>query len=145
MADKKRISELMKLEHGKMITMLTKLKSTKDEDLFSYLKELIDNHVYAEEKAIFVFYKSNKKFKVLSEIMEQHEEIEDSLKDFENNLEVGLGDKSKIDSLLNLIKVHTTLEDKEFYPHLDKDLSVAEQEDMFKKVKVILGNIKQKD
>lgn len=145
MVDKKRISDLMKLEHGKMISMLKEIKSTRDKDLFYEFKKFIENHVYAEERAIFVFYKSNKKFKVLIEIMQQHTQINDSLNEFTKNLNVNIKENSKIDSLIGLIKNHLVLEDKEFYPHLDKDLTAAEQEDMFKKVKVILGNLEQKD
>lgn len=142
MEKKKSVSELMKLEHGKMLSMLVKLKSNKDSDLFKELKELIDNHVFAEEKAIFIFYKEKRKIPVLSQLMEEHNQINKSLKEFEENIDSSLNNKT-IATLTNLIKSHTALEDKEFYPHLDKDLSKAEQDDMFKRVKVILGTIKQ--
>jgi hemerythrin-like domain-containing protein len=129
------ISERMHREHGIMIVALNDFMKGKKDSL-DKLIDLQSRHAFAEEKAIMVFYRRKKDFKVLSEILEQHEMIKKLLEKLQKGEDV----VKKLDVLM---KKHITLEDKKFYPLLDKDLMPEEQDEMFKEF-VVFYNQKRK-
>jgi len=140
--EKERISSFMKKEHGRMIALLSKVKTSKSEKIFSQFKELKEKHVYAEEKAIFIFYREGKR-SVLADVLSQHEAIKDESDKVENLLNKKEFDK-ELKKLMELMKKHVAFEDREFYPRLDNELDGEEQKKMLENVKMILGNIGQK-
>ncbi|VVB80223.1 Uncharacterised protein [uncultured archaeon] len=134
--EEEKISVFMLKEHGQILALLNKFDKSKNAEDFKALRKKQEDHMFAEEKAIFTFYKEKKKFPVLVTIMEQHEELEDQMNIIEKNL------KQNVEEYKKLMKEHIMLEDKEFYPKLDKDLNPAEQKNMLAKTKdYILGNI----
>jgi hemerythrin-like domain-containing protein len=135
-----KISELMLKEHGQILALLNKFDKTRDSEDFKKLKEKQENHMLAEEKAIFIFDKRRQLFPVLIKILQQHRELEEDMKEIENNAQL---DATKYKRLM---KEHIVLEDKEFYPNLDKKLSTEEQKSMLAKAKeYILGNVLAQD
>lgn len=140
-----KISQFMLKEHGEILALLVRLEKEKQDRNGAFLryKEKQENHMFAEEKAIFAFYAENKKFDVLAKIMEQHTEIEDQIKAISDLLEHKENFTKEIKSIKGLTKIHVALEDTKFYPLLDKHLTPIQQENMLKRVKeVILGNIR---
>jgi hemerythrin-like domain-containing protein len=136
MEKEEKISVFMLKEHGQILALLTKFNKSKNIEDFKALRKKQEDHMFAEEKAIFTFYKEKKNFPVLTTIMQQHEELEEYMKQIEKDLKRNSEDYKK------LMKEHIQLEDKEFYPKLDKDLAPAEQRTMLAKTKeYILGNI----
>ena len=132
-------------EHGEILGLLNKFEKEKldRKDAFSKFKDKQETHMFAEEKAIFAFYAENKKFDVLSIIMQQHTEIENLIKEIENLVGSQEEFQKQIKAIRELTKKHVTLEDTKFYPLLDKHLNPIQQENMLKRVKeVILGNIR---
>jgi hemerythrin-like domain-containing protein len=135
-----KISEFMLKEHGQILALLNKFEKSKAEEDFKTLKTKQENHMMAEEKAIFIFDKKHKIFPVLATIMEQHEQLEKDMEEIQNNMEKDTVDYKK------LMKDHVSLEDREFYPLLDKKLSSEEQKEMLTKAKeYILGNVLAQD
>lgn len=130
------MSEFMLKEHGQILALLNKFDKSKKIEDFQKLKERQENHMYAEEQAIFTFYKNKKKFPVLATIMQQHQELEEDMQKIEKDLH------QKTDEYKKLMKAHIVLEDTKFYPLLDNDLAPFEQQQMLETAKeYILGNV----
>lgn len=125
------ISEKMLEEHGKMLKLLGDFMKNK-KDSFENLKEIQGRHAYSEEQAIFIFYKDKKNFKLMSTILEQHEQLHEYMGKMEN-------DKALAKKFETLMKDHIKLEDKEFYPMLDKDLLPEEQKKILTRFDVLMG------
>lgn len=125
------ISEKMLKEHGKMLSLLGDFLKNK-KDSFDKLKEIQGRHAYAEEQAIFIFYKDKKNFKLLSTILEQHEQLHEYMGKMEK-------DSALAKKFETLMKEHIKLEDKEFYPMLDKDLLPEEQKKILTRFDVLMG------
>ena len=130
-----KVSDFMLREHGEILALLEKYKKTKKEEDFKKLGEKQERHIMAEEKAIFIFYKGKKGFEVLSIILEQHEQLLRLEKAIENG-------ENKFKEMKDLFAKHIRLEDEQFYPRLDEELSKAEQEEVIASAKkYILGTI----
>jgi len=133
------ITEFMILEHGKIFTLLAKLKRKKELESFKELDSGLSRHVLAEEKAIMMLTSRGKEFPEMVEIMKEHEQIEALVKKVGNNLE---NSENDLKELLELMKAHVRLEDKKFYPRLDKELEGKEREVIFDKLhEALIGNI----
>lgn len=131
-----KMSEFMLKEHGQILALLNKFDKSKKIEDFQKLKERQENHMYAEEQAIFIFYKNKKKFSVLATIMQQHQELEEDMQKIEEDFH------QKTEEYKKLMKAHIVLEDTKFYPLLDKALSLSEQQQMLETAKeYIFGNI----
>ena len=128
-----KISTFMLKEHGEILALLDKFDKTRKLADFEKLKEKQEKHMFAEEKAIFIFDKKKKIFPVLTTIMEQHGKLEDYMKEIYRDLQT-----TKTKDYKELMKKHIVLEDKEFYPLLDKKLTSVEQEEMLTKAKEYL-------
>ncbi|VVB78067.1 Hemerythrin HHE cation binding domain protein [uncultured archaeon] len=129
----KKLSGFMKKEHGKMQSMLDKLDYTnKDFEIFSKLKKILENHIYAEEKAIHLLHKRGKMFPALSKVIEEHNDIEISLYELVGpNIKTKEIKLKKIQALAELLRNHLENEDKNFYPYLDSNLNSEEREEIF--------------
>lgn len=125
------LSVKMKLEHGKMLKLLEEFSKSK-KGSYELLKDIQSRHASAEEQAIMIFYKGKKNFKVLGTILEQHETLRGYLSTMNTDLSVA----KKYEKLM---KEHIALEDKEFYPMLDKDLSSEEQKKIFEQFLYLFG------
>lgn len=127
----KLISSIMLEEHGKMLKLLGDFVKGKSGS-YAALKDMQEKHAFAEEKAIFIFYKSKKDFKLLSDILAQHEQLGIYMKSME-------GDKSAAKKFEVLMKEHIRLEDSKFYPMLDRDLLPDQQKKILEKFEVMIG------
>jgi hemerythrin-like domain-containing protein len=128
---KELISQRMLKEHGKMLKLLDDFTKGK-KNSYEQLKELQEKHAYAEEKAIFIFYKDKKNLKVLSIILEQHEQLREYVKVMQE-------DNTAAKKFEILLKTHIKLEDTDFYPMLDKDLSPEDQKRILDNFTVLMG------
>lgn len=120
---KELLSAKMKVEHGKMLKLLDDFVKGK-KGAYESLKDVQNRHASAEEQAIMIFYEGKKDFSILRTILEQHETLRGYLSTM--NVDASVAKKYAI-----LMKEHITLEDKKFYPMLDKDLSPVEQKEIF--------------
>ena len=141
------ISKFMVNEHGQILALLMGFRREANkndaQEAFNKLKKKQERHVLAEEKAIMMLMSRGKRFSVMSTILEQHEELRSIMLDIQDYLQRSLDDYEKsIKNLLDLMKKHIVLEDKEFYPKLDKELAGTERKIIFEELKeAILGNI----
>jgi len=124
-----KIAEFMLKQHGEILVLLNNFDKSRNLDDFQKLREKQENHMYAEEQAIFVFYAKRKNFPVLMKILQQHELLEKYLQAIQKDL------KRSIEDYKSLMKEHVALEDTKFYPLLDHDLTPAEQGDMLIRAK----------
>jgi hemerythrin-like domain-containing protein len=125
------ISVKMKLEHGKMIKLLDDFVKGK-KGAFELLRDSQSKHASAEEQAIMIFYEGKKDFKLLKDILEQHETLRGYLSTMNT-------DPSAAKKYEKLMREHIALEDKKFYPMLDKDLTPAEQKKIFENFLYLFG------
>jgi len=125
------ISVRMKLEHGKMLKLLSDFVGGK-KDSYEKLKDVQSRHASAEEQAIMIFYKDKKDFKLLRTILDQHE----TLKGYLSTMNV---DSSVAKKYEKLMKEHVALEDAKFYPMLDRDLLPEEQKKIFEQFLYLFG------
>ena len=125
------LSVKMKLEHGKMLKLLDDFIKGK-KGSFELLKNTQTRHASAEEQAIMIFYEDKKDFKSLGTILEQHETLR-------GYLSTMAADSSVAKKYEKLMKEHIDLEDKKFYPMLDKDLTSVEQKKIFEQFLYLFG------
>jgi hemerythrin-like domain-containing protein len=132
----KKLSDFMRKEHERMEVLLAKLNSTdKDFEIFSELRKILENHVYAEEKATRLLYKNGKTFPALTRVIEEHKEIESSLDELGSGVKTKTKKLEKIAVLAGLLKKHLEYEDKNFYPYLDSSLSRSERDEILQILK----------
>jgi len=142
------IKQFMVEEHGKIFVLLNDFKKNlaKDnaDDYFQKLKDKLEPHVFAEEKAIMILNDEGKKFKEIVTILQQHDEIEELMGKIEDNLGRKLDHyEENVKKIMGLLKVHVILENTKFYPKLDKELNDNQKTRVLQKLKeVILGNIR---
>lgn len=150
MAKKTKISEFMLHEHGEMFAMLAEVIKKVDHlndvegalESLAKLRKKQEDHVFGEENAIFILDKQKKVYPALVEIMEQHTELREIFNELQEDIENGRPAVLAAKDLRDLFKVHIGLEDSEFYPKLDKNLTEEEQEKVLKNFnEVILGNV----
>ena len=140
-----KIIDYMMKEHGKIllgISNFQKSSGSNKEEIFKELKEALEKHFFAEEKAIMMLESRGKKYKEMEIILEQHEEINSLISDVEKAKVSGKEDKEILKKLIAVTKTHIILENKKFYPRLDKDLEGDEKEKVFEKLhSYIIGSI----
>ena len=146
------LTQFMLREHGEIFELLATFRRDVNhlndfKKAFKSLKKLRkkqENHAYGEEKAIFNFYARNKKKKypALTKVLKQHEEIAKLNKKLQFELD---NEKNPIETAKAqnyLLKEHVALEDREFYPFLEKELNKEQQKEIIGKFnEVVLGNI----
>jgi hemerythrin-like domain-containing protein len=128
---KELVSARMLKEHGKMLKLLNDFMKNK-KDAFEKLKDMQEKHAFAEEKAIFIFYKNKKDFKLLSTILSQHEQLKEYMTQMQT-------DHVAAEKFKELVREHIKLEDSKFYPMLDKDLTPEQQKRMMEQFEVLIG------
>ena len=148
MTKKGTISSFMLEEHGKILTLLNEFKknanSKNADDYFKKLKWKQENHVLAEEKAILILTQDGKELKsIILEILKQHNELHDIMKKIQDKLDRSTDHyEENLKALLELMKIHINLENKKFYPLLDRDLDDKTKKLIMSKFReVIMGNI----
>jgi len=146
------LSKFMLEEHGKILILLEDFKkNVKSSDAVDYFKKLKwkqDNHVLAEEKAIMILTKdgemSSKLKSTMLIILKQHDELRDIIKKIQEKLQRNIDHyEENLKAFLELMKIHINLENKSFYPVLDKELDDKEKKVMLTKIQeIIIGNIR---
>lgn len=151
MKNNETLSKFMIEEHGKILVLLedfkknSKLKDARD--YYDKLKWKQENHVLAEEKAIMLLTAdgtTNQKLKAtIILILKQHDEIRDIMKKLQEKLQRNMDHyEENMKKLLDIMKIHITLENKSFYPVLDRDFQDEDKKLLMSKFReVIIGNI----
>lgn len=146
----KTILNEMHREHAEVFRYFNQLEKSvrrndKDsEDFLRKFEEVHDNHLAAEEKAIFTFIKDPKKRKTIQKILSEHAEMREIQKKIKNKVKVGLPIKDLYSELRNKLVSHIKFEEKEFYPWLDRDLTPEQKKKILTKVEYIFGTIQRK-
>ena len=127
------ISELMAEEHKKINNTLEQFEQSEIKDyeeskkLFSIFKWNLDKHFFIEEKVIFHIYNISSEeedFDIIN-LLKDHKDILWLISKMEESLKSNL--KPSVIELKKLLLAHSKIEDKTFYPRLDKELSVEEK------------------
>ena len=137
---KETITGFMLKEHGILRDLLATFRSYSDrdlkraEDVFKKFKEKHENHIFLEEKGIFNFNREINKMDLLNIIIVQHRSMEKMMaaiwKDFDNEEDP----TPDVIILQTLMRKHLDLEEKGFYPKLDKQITDQERKKILKKI-----------
>jgi hemerythrin-like domain-containing protein len=142
------ITELLIIEHGRMRELLARFireiersKGQKDKknltrafDLFSKKER---NHVFIEENKIFNLNMPFKK-ELVKTLVKQHVESSKMIKDIKDLIKNG--DPTAIAfKLEDFLKMHTNLEEKDFYPVLDKNMSAEKKPEFIEDIRNRFG------
>ena len=148
MVDNQPLSQFMIQEHGKIIELLNDLKNnSKASNAKDYLKKLKTKqeiHVHAEEKAIMILANEQKDLRtVIITILKQHDELRGLMKKLEKYIYSDYTNyQISFRAFHELMNNHIILENKKFYPVLDKNLSENQKKLILQKFKeIIIGNI----
>jgi hemerythrin-like domain-containing protein len=146
----KTISKEMHREHELIFKYFNQLGASMKKidknsiELFKKFEEVHDNHLAAEEKAIFTFVKDAKKRKTIQVILTEHTEMREIQKKIKSKIKLGLPIKDLHSDLKSKLINHIKFEEKDFYPWMDKDTTPAQKEKILKKVEYIFGTIERK-
>tara|TARA_Y100000034_G_scaffold44576_1_gene54708 strand:- start:5592 stop:6014 length:423 start_codon:yes stop_codon:yes gene_type:complete len=130
------IHDLMFRNHCLLGKFLKELEQDVNIKTFNHFKWELEKHFFMEEKAIFSFdIKEQETSAMLADVMEEHIQILDMLKE----IEAKLLKKEDID-LSKLKEFHTkhkNFEDQTLYPKLDEVLSDEQKEQIIERVKAL--------
>jgi iron-sulfur cluster repair protein YtfE (RIC family) len=140
------ILELMTADHTKILKLLHDVEKSIGIELVSLMKVFdtfewdLEKHIFTEEKAIFSSYNPKNIFegyKMVPELVQQHNEILNRVRVMRKEL---LWNRPvKYTEFKELIMAHKTFEEASLYPKLDQELTVAQKEEIIKKIREIVS------
>jgi hypothetical protein len=138
--------KLMLNEHGTINQLLDDFEKSIGEDFalerFRALKEKISQHMYGEEKAIFVMYKKRRISNVVTILLKQHTKILDLVDSVESKIESKKDFSRELREFKQIHKVHIELEEENFYYKMDSVLDNYEKKEIVETYNAyILGSI----
>jgi hemerythrin-like domain-containing protein len=135
------ITKLMVHDHNELFELISKFRMDLprlfiDRDkVLEKLKQFYNIqklHVQIEEKLVFSYIKDKSKFPTFGEIKKQHVIVMKLLNSILNLFNKNKDCNPDSIELQELLKKHTLLEEKTFYPVLDKLLSAKQKEELLK-------------
>ena len=144
MENNKRITEIMKRHHQKILQTLTdfenELKSKNQEKIevfFGIFKDNLEKHFMLEESVLFRFNEkiNDKKLEISMALTREHQTMLNMIKIMESDVKNG----AVIDdiSFRKMHLDHINVEDMVFYPELDLVLSEEEKDNVLKIIRAI--------
>ena len=140
------ILELMTADHTRILKLLHDVEKSIGIELVSLMKVFdtfewaLEKHIFIEEKAIFSSYSPkniSEGYKMVPELIQQHNEILNRVrvmwKDLMWNRPV------QYDEFKEFIMAHKTFEEVSLYPKLDQELTVAQKDEIIKKIREIVS------
>jgi len=144
------ITHFMMLEHGKLNDLLTQFmgfiehahldQETKTHESSSPFKDYKAREFIhmATEDRIFTQNKKMKNLPLTQTLKEQHKTIREMIKKIEEKAEQNLSITENIAKLQTFLQNHTELEEKEFYPEVDKEIIGQEKEELLTHIENLL-------
>jgi len=139
------ILELMTADHTKILKMLHDVEKSLGIELVSLMKVFdtfeweLEKHIFTEEKAIFSSYNPkniSEGYKMVPELIQQHNEILNRVRLMRKDL---MWNKSvQYNEFKESIIAHKTFEEASLYPKLDQELTVAQKDEIIKKIREIV-------
>ncbi|MFA5103053.1 MAG: hemerythrin domain-containing protein [Candidatus Thermoplasmatota archaeon] len=139
------ILELMTADHAKILKLLHDVETSVGIELVSRMKVFdtfeweLEKHIFTEEKAIFSSYNPQnilEGYKMVPELVQQHNEILNKIRIMRKDL---MWNKPvQYHEFQDLIIAHKTFEEVSLYPKLDQELTVAQKNEIIKKIREIV-------
>ena len=139
------LTDLMVRDHGKIVKMLHDVEKSIGMELVSTMKVFdtfeweLEKHIFIEEKAIFTSYNPKnvtEGYRMVPQLIQQHNELLNKLQVMRKDLQWQR--PVRFEEFRELLLTHKTFEEVSLYPKLDLELSVAQNEDIMKKIREIL-------
>jgi len=145
MEEKQSILQFMINEHGALYELLAgfrfQLSSAQNIPAtirnFEKFKEKLTPHHLAEENVIFNSDTKTATNQIVKVLKKEHEIIESLVKKIDLNLKENTDSFDNAANLQRILRAHLSLEEKRFYPLLDKELNEKEKEELIQKVLAI--------
>jgi iron-sulfur cluster repair protein YtfE (RIC family) len=140
------ILELMTADHTRILKLLHDVEKSMGIELVSLMKVFdtfewaLEKHIFTEEKAIFSSYSPkniSEGYKMVPELIQQHNEILNRVRVMRKDLMWNR--PAQYDEFKELIMAHKTFEEVSLYPKLDQELTVAQKDEIIKKIREIVS------
>jgi iron-sulfur cluster repair protein YtfE (RIC family) len=140
------ILELMTTDHTKILKLLHDVEKSMGIERISLMKVFdtfeweLEKHIFTEEKAIFTSYNPKnilKGYKMVPELIQQHNDILNRVRLMRKGLMWNR--PVQYHEFKEFLMVHKTFEEASLYPKLDKELTVAQKEEIIKKIREIVS------
>lgn len=139
------IKEVMMREHAKINAIVLELEesikvSVDVKKKFYELRAFLKNHFMIEDEAIFSIFSTMKEkdVSIVFDLMQEHGVILGYLNDIEKNLNKNL--PVDLGKFKQSFLEHSRVEDRFFYPNLEKELNENQREFIISKVRALSGN-----
>ncbi|MFA6065112.1 MAG: hemerythrin domain-containing protein [archaeon] len=142
MEEKQSILKFMIIEHGILYNLLVgfRFQSSSAQNPqaalrnFSKFKEKLTPHHFAEESIIFKMDNKITTVPIIKVLKKEHTLIEKIVEKIDQNIANNEDAEENAANLQRLLRNHLNLEEKRFYPLLDKQLNDKEKEELIQKV-----------
>jgi iron-sulfur cluster repair protein YtfE (RIC family) len=140
------VLELMTADHTRILKLLYDVEKSMGIELVSLMKVFdtfewaLEKHIFTEEKAIFSSYSPkniSEGYKMVPELIQQHNEILNRVRVMRKDLMWNR--PAQYDEFKELIMAHKTFEEVSLYPKLDQELTVAQKDEIIKKIREIVS------
>jgi hemerythrin-like domain-containing protein len=145
------ITSFMIKEHGKLDALLAqfrrfvghlysnqKIKPAATFIPLENFKKREFTHIEMEDK-VFTLNKKIKTMAITKILKKQHKGIKDMMNQIEKESKLGSPAAEKIRELQSFLRSHIKLEEKEFYPEIDKKLTSDERKNLLEYMKELLS------
>ena len=139
------IVEMMTADHKKILKLLNDVEKSINIELVSLMKVFdtfeweLEKHIFTEEKAIFSSYNPKnivEGYKMVPELIQQHNEILNKIRIMRKDL---MWKKPvQFHEFKEFIVAHKNFEEASLYPKLDQELTVAQKDEIIKKIREIV-------
>lgn len=139
------ILELMTADHAKILKLLHDVEKSIGIELVSLMKVFdtfeweLEKHIFTEEKAIFSSYSPKnilEGYKMVPELVQQHNEILNQVRVMRKDLMWNR--PVQFHKFKEFIVAHKTFEEVSLYPKFDQELTIAQKDDIIKKIREIV-------
>jgi hypothetical protein len=108
--------------------------------VFDTFEWALEKHIFTEEKAIFSSYNPkniSEGYKMVPELIQQHNEILNSARVMRKDLMWNR--PVQYHEFKEFIMAHKTFEEVSLYPKLDQELTVAQKDEIIKKIREVVS------
>jgi len=139
----KTIESLMLEEHKRINRLICELEEDLDDyektkENFSKFKWNVEKHFFVEEKIIFnmFIHISGQETTDIFHLLEDHVKIMQMIREIEDKL--GQKIKPSLEKIKDELIAHRKFEDEDFYPNLDKRLSIEQKKKISERIREVI-------
>lgn len=144
MDKKDTITEVLIIEHGKLREILARfireieLEEEQRNEAWRLFREKEKRHVFIEENKLFNLDKTLKR-ELVKKLILQHIELDKIMANIEKKMKQDLDPTKLALDAQEFLRMHTDLEEKEFYSDMDKKIPANKKDSLISMIKELFG------